>query len=369
MARDPNVPLTTEDYIDIFVSGEQPFEWFTTGVLDAPVVGERDAFNQPMAGMVTMRQLFNTIRMIRSAPNLTQEQIDLFVDSAVGDPGGSSEWINAAFTQGATNTGVDTANEAEALAAANMESALTTLLGPRQPDITTPGQTGAVPTGGLGGGPITAGAVGGGVQGVPGERVGGLRGEGLGFFDTQIDRLQGFLDDPSSLRSDAEMSGILSSFEGAINAQLETTRKGAAKTLASSGLRAAGKVGDPVRAAGQQAAFQKGQGIQNLLGQSQQQLGGLRQGRLGFLGDIGAAEADIRAGGLGNVMQLGEFTQGLQMPDFGSPFLQGLDVRGLNIGQRAQDAGLFWNTVLGGIGIGQNAFSDFTGAATSALGR
>ena len=148
------------------------------------------------------------------------------------------------------------------------------------------------------------------------------------------------------------MAGILSSFENAINAQLETTRKGAAKTLASSGLRAAGKVGNPVRAAGQQAAFQKGQGIQNLLGQSQQQLGGLRSGRLGFLGDIGGAEADIRAGNLGQLTQLESLIQGFQPSSFSSPFATATDRRGFGLGENQFDIGLSIQALLGLSGLG-----------------
>jgi len=291
---------------------------------------------------VTMFQILSGVDQLKSL-GLSPDAFGRYVNDIIANPLAYGKTLDQAQTFVEKEQGQEAIDELADTAAADMESGLNNLLGP-----------------------LTVSQVSGG-EPVFGERTGGLKGEGLDFFDTQIGRLQGFLDRPSSLRSDAEMAGILSSFENGINAQLETTRKGAAKTLASSGLRAAGKISNPVRAAGQQAVAQKGMGIQNLLGQTQQRLGGLKQARLGFLGDIDAAERDIRAGGLGNLTQLEAMIQGLQSPSFFSPQATEFDIRGLGLAENQFNTGALISFLQPLISGGMNTIRDFGTGLTKHL--
>lgn len=172
----------------------------------------------------------------------------------------------------------------------------------------------------------------------------GSRDRALANFDRQINRYQGFLDNPSSIRGDAQLAKQLTEVEGAIDQQINTRRQTAAKGLSDAGLRASGKVTNSVQNAQLAGTAMKGQNFSNLLGNIQGQRDYLGTERGNF--DLSAANA-INAARSGGDAYLSGLTQAQsalsRSPDFGAGGLTNIDIQGLNFGKGNQDFANFLN--------------------------
>ena len=180
------------------------------------------------------------------------------------------------------------------------------------------------------------------------------------YYEGEIGRLQGFVDKPSTMYSDAELGQRLRAVEGAINQEIGTIRTGAAKTLASSGLRSAGKVSNPVRTAEQLGRYQSGQNFQNVLGEVGATKRGLEGDWLNTQNALIELEGDIRSGRGANLTALTSQIQGLKPIDYSSPYLTYLDVNAMNEASRLSNSANLQNWVFGGINAAQQGVGQFT---------
>jgi hypothetical protein len=167
-------------------------------------------------------------------------------------------------------------------------------------------------------------------------RITGLETEGKSFYDPLISKYQGFLANPSSIRSDAELSKQLAATEAALDQQVSTARTTASRTLADTGLRAAGKVVNPVRQAELGAAYGKAQNMSDLLGRIQGGVTELQGNRLNFLQGIESQRGAAESGGTAQLAGLQESIKGLT-PDYFKPQGTSIDISGLGKSQTQWD--------------------------------
>jgi len=132
--------------------------------------------------------------------------------------------------------------------------------------------------------------------------------DGTGLLGQQA-KLQGFIDDPNSVRSDPILSQRLAQTEAALDNQLGQIRDSSARSLAAGGLRASGKAGGNLRAAQQQSGFLKGQNFSSLLGDIES----AKQGLAGQISDtqlgLSAQEQQVKSGFLPNLAGLKQLGQ------------------------------------------------------------
>ena len=166
-----------------------------------------------------------------------------------------------------------------------------------------------------------------------------LQTQGDKLYGEQLGRIQGFLDNPSSIRSDAQLGKRLTDVESLLAGQLGQIRQGAAKTVSQAGLRAAGKVDTGVRAAEQNATALQGKNISGLLGELGAEKTSLGEKQLGFNTGLTSARDTVNAGGIADNSNWINQLQSFKSPGYDSPALTNFDIRGLGKGADAMDAG------------------------------
>ena len=169
----------------------------------------------------------------------------------------------------------------------------------------------------------------------------GLQGQGDKLYGDQINRIQGFLDNPSSIRSDAQLGKRLTEVESLLAGQLGEIRKGAAKTTSQAGLRAAGKIDTGVRAAEQNATAMQGKNISGLLGELGAEKTSLGTQQLGFNAGLTQARDTVRGGGIADLANLRSQAQSTKSPDYAAPEMTGYDIKGLGYSKEAMDNGMW----------------------------
>ncbi|MFH0908919.1 MAG: hypothetical protein V1929_09160 [bacterium] len=177
--------------------------------------------------------------------------------------------------------------------------------------------------------------------------LGTVREKGERFYDTEIGKASRWLADPNSIRSDPVLAQRLAQTEGMINAQLGTIQRGAAKTLSDSGLRASGKVTNPVQQAELSAADMRRGNMAGLLGEISTNKNTLQTGRLGFGQNMLSQEAGIRSGALSDVS-----AARMQRPDYYTPQATSLDLSQMDWSRDYMNRALGTNVGMGLLNMG-----------------
>ena len=196
-----------------------------------------------------------------------------------------------------------------------------------------------------------------------------LQGQGDKLYGEQLGRIQGFLDNPSSIRSDAQLGKRLTDVESLLAGQLGQIRQGAAKTVSQAGLRAAGKVDTGVRAAEQNATAMQGKNISGLLGELGAEKTSLGTQQLGFNTGLTSARDTVNAGGISDLTNSINTLGSFSTPDYSRPTLTGYDLRGAGVGIDQFNAGFLYQVLSGIFGgvkndvenLGQGVSSLFPG--------
>lgn len=168
-----------------------------------------------------------------------------------------------------------------------------------------------------------------------------LQSQGDVLYGDRIKKLQGFLDNPSSIRSDAQLGKQLTDVESLLAGQLGEIRQGAAKITSQAGLRAAGKIDTGVRAAEQNATAMQGKNMWDLISNIEGQVSDLGTQQLGFNTGLTGARDTIKAGGITDTSNWINQLQSFREPSYNTPALTNFDIRGLGKGADAMDAGMW----------------------------
>jgi len=171
----------------------------------------------------------------------------------------------------------------------------------------------------------------------------------LGAFDKEIARLSGFMEDPSTIRSDPLLASRLTDVEANIGKQLQTVEKGAAGQMADAGLRASGKVENPLVGAGIKAQEAKGRNMAQLLSEIEsehQRLSGPGGARAQFEGAMMDQQRAIDQGGFLDLGALQQMYAGSMTPNINVD-ASAYDILGLSESKRQFDVGTLANVLLG----------------------
>ncbi len=178
------------------------------------------------------------------------------------------------------------------------------------------------------------------------------------LFDERISRLSGFLNNPSSVRSDASLAAALGEVENAIDTQVNRQRTTAAKGLSDAGIRASGKLTDRVANAELLGTAQKGLNFSNLLGGLRTQRDTLQTDQGNFNLALTDSITGARAGGIPQLTNLTQLGASANQPiDYTTSGLTALDIDSLNQGAQQQDFGNFLQVLSLGAGIANNSIA------------
>ena len=295
-----------------------------------------------ITGTFSQGQLDSNIAFLDTIPNLTPEQKAYFIEQMRFNPETSVEWIGKAIQQGDKNSSeatdaenkayTDRINEDQRVAA---ETRLNTGLS----DIV-------------------------GLQ-TQGDKV---YGDQIARYLGDEQKFQGFLDNPSAMRSDAQLGSRLTEVESMLANQVAQTKQNAAKVVSQAGLRAAGKIDTGVRNAEQNATAMQGRNISGLLGEvdvnRQRAVSGRENSQtnqLGFNAGLVDARNKVLGGGVADLSaqrqgMLGQSQYGPGYdPQWSDPQLFGYDITGLNRANDNYNSSSTWSRLMEILGLGVDA--------------